>query len=75
MEAKIRLLMGGASTLKAPDGTRLFTYRQAKPSAKTDWKSVAQCFESQKNYVSKIDKHTIVKEGSRRFLDKHNYEA
>ena len=75
LEAKIRLLMGGASTLKAPDGTRLFTYRQAKPSAKTDWKSVAQCFESQKNYVSKIDKHTKVKEGSRRFLDKHNYEA
>ena len=75
LEAKIRLLMGGASTLKAPDGTRLFTYRQAKPTAKTDWKSVAQCFESQKNYVSKIDKHTKVKEGSRRFLDKHNYEA
>ena len=75
LEAKIRLLMGGASTLKAPDGTRLFTYRQAKPSAKTDWKSVAQCFESQENYVSEIDKHTKVKEGSRRFLDKHNYEA
>jgi hypothetical protein len=74
-EAKIRLMMGGSSTLKAPDGTRLFTWRQAKPSAKTDWKSVAQCFESQKNYVSEIDKHTKVKEGSRRFLDKHNYEA
>ena len=75
LEAKIRLMMGGASMLKAPDGTRLFTWRQAKPSAKTDWKSVAQCFESQKNYVSEIDKHTKVKEGSRRFLDKHNYEV
>ena len=75
LEAKIRLMMGGASMLKAPDGTRLFSWRQAKPSAKTDWKSVAQCFESQKNYVSEIDKHTKVKEGSRRFLDKHNYEV
>jgi len=75
LEAKIRLLMGGASTLKAPDGTRLFTYKQARRSTKTDWKSVAQCFESQKNYASEIDKHTKVKEGSRRFLDKHNYEA
>ena len=75
LEAKIRLMMGGSSTLKAPDGTRLFTWRQAKPSAKTDWKSVAQCFESQKNYVTEIDKHTQVKEGSRRFLDKHNYEG
>ena len=75
LEAKIRLMMGGSSTLKAPDGTRLFTWKQAKPSAKTDWKSVAQCFESQENYVSEIDKHTKVKEGSRRFLDKHNYEV
>jgi len=75
LEAKIRLMMGGSSTLKAPDGTRLFTWKQAKPSAKTDWKSVAQCFESEKNYVNEIDKHTKVKEGSRRFLDKHNYEV
>ena len=75
LEAKIRLMMGGVSTLNAPDGTRLFSWRQAKPTAKTDWKAVAQCFESQKNYVTEIDKHTQVKEGSRRFLDKHNYEV
>ena len=75
LEAKIRLMMGGVSTLNAPDGTRLFSWRQAKPTAKTDWKAVAQCFESQKNYVTEIDKHTQVREGSRRFLDKHNYEV
>ena len=32
LEAKIRLMMGGASLLKNPDGTHEFTYKQARKS-------------------------------------------
>ena len=36
LEAKIRLMMGGASKLVAPDGEVLFTYKQARKSRKTE---------------------------------------
>ena len=80
LEAKIRLMMGGASTLKAPDGTRLFTWRQARFSTKTDWKEVVgvlkESFSELGSFIDEtVKQHSKTKEGSRRFLDKHNYEA
>ena len=77
LEAKIRLMMGGASTLKAPDGTRLFTWKQARQSTKVDWKAVGAEFltHNEKLYNEAVKQNSKTKEGSRRFLDKHNYEG
>ena len=77
LEAKIRLMMGGASTLNAPDGTRLFTYKQARQSTKVDWKAVGAEFltHNEKLYNDAVKQNSKTKEGSRRFLDKHNYEV
>ena len=79
LEAKIRLMMGGASTLNAPDGTRLFTWRQAKPSTKTDWKEVVgvltETFSQHEPFINEtVKQHSLTKDGSRRFLDKHKYD-
>ena len=79
LEAKIRLMMGGASTLNAPDGTRLFTWKQAKPSTKTDWKEVVgvltETFSQHEPFINEtVKQHSLTKDGSRRFLDKHKYD-
>ena len=79
LEAKIRLMMGGASALNAPDGTRLFTWRQAKPSTKTDWKEVVgvlrETFSQHEPFINEtVKQHSLTKDGSRRFLDKHKYD-
>jgi hypothetical protein len=80
LEAKIRLMMGGVSTLNAPDGTRLFTWKQARLSTKVDWKEVVgvlkETFSQHEPFIDEtVKQHSLTKEGSRRFLDKHNYEA
>jgi hypothetical protein len=85
LEAKIRLMMGGSAILLNPDGTREFTYKQAKPSTKTDWKNVVEdmmtnlrtkelCDWVTGVMTSAVDKNSTTKEGSRRFLDKHVYD-
>ena len=76
LEAKIRLMMGGASLLKNPDGTHEFTYKQARKSPKTDWKAVGTEFlcHNEKLYNKAVKKSTWVKEGSRHFIDKYNYD-
>ena len=76
LEAKIRLMMGGGSSLVAPDGEKLFTWRQANPSHKIDWKAVGTEFlcHNEKLYNKAVKKSTWVKEGSRHFIDKYNYD-
>ena len=76
LEAKIRLMMGGASLLKNPDGTHEFTYKQARKSRKTDWKAVGTEFlcHNGKLYNDAVKNSTTVKKGSRQFLDKYNYD-
>ena len=76
LEAKIRLMMGGASLLKNPDGTHEFTYKQARKSRKTDWKAVGTEFlcHNEKLYNDAVKNSTTVKKGSRQFLDKYNYD-
>ena len=76
LEAKIRLMMGGASKLVAPDGEVLFTYKQARKSRKTDWKAVGTEFlcHNGKLYNDAVKNSTTVKKGSRQFLDKYNYD-
>ena len=76
LEAKIRLMMGGASKLVAPDGEVLFTYKQARKSRKTDWKAVGTEFlcHNEKLYNDAVKNFTTVKKGSRQFLDKYNYD-
>ena len=79
LEAKIRLMMGGSAILLNPDGTREFTYKQAKHSVKTDWENMVLelCDEYEVDslrYDNFLNKNTKTKEGSRRFLDKHVYD-
>ena len=76
LEAKIRLVMGGTSALNNPDGTREFTYKQARKSRKTDWKAVGTEFlcHNEKLYNDAVKKYTTVKKGSRQFVDKYNYD-
>ena len=68
--------MGGGSSLVAPDGEKLFTWRQANPSHKIDWKAVGTEFlcHNEKLYNKAVKKSTWVKEGSRHFIDKYNYD-
>ena len=76
LEANIRLMMGGASKLVAPDGEVLFTYKQARKSRKTDWKAVGTEFlcHNEKLYNDAVKNFTTVKKESRQFLDKYNYD-
>ena len=76
LEAKIRLMMGGASKLVAPDGEVLFAYKQARKSWKTDWKAVGTEFlcHNEKFYNDAVKNFTTVKKESRQFLDKYNYD-
>ena len=69
-------MMGGGSSLVAPDGEKLFTWRQANPSHKIDWKAVGTEFlcHNEKLYNDAVKNSTTVKKGSRQFLDKYNYD-
>ena len=76
LEAKIRLMMGGSSKLVTSDGEVLFTYKQANPSHKIDWNTVGTEFlcHNENLYNKAVKKSTWVKEGSRQFIDKYNYD-
>ena len=60
----IKTAMGEAESL-AWNGTTLCTWKSAKASAKTDWKSLAQGLRPTAEYIAQ---HTTETKGSRRFL-------
>jgi putative phage-type endonuclease len=79
LEAKIRLMMGNAHELNAPDGTLLFTYKQAKDSTKIDYnevvRTIRETFTEHDDFFHKtVQENSTIREGSRQFLDKHNYD-